>query len=86
MHTKCGQSVIIPARISSMIGPEFPPSPKEGSWLAVCVGVLGSNKRPFDGRAIGATPRQYAWLKPGGSEIRVVLNWLQELTERVPVP
>ncbi len=26
-----------------MIGPEFPPSPKEGSWLAVCVGVLGSD-------------------------------------------
>ena len=32
-----------PVRISSMIGPAFPPSPKEGSWLAVCVGVLGSN-------------------------------------------
>ena len=32
-----------PARISSMIGPEFPPSPQEGSWLAVCVGVLGSH-------------------------------------------
>ena len=29
--------------ISSMIGPDFPPSPKEGSWLAVCVGVLGSD-------------------------------------------
>ena len=28
------------AQISSMIGPEFPPSPKEGAWLAVCVGVL----------------------------------------------
>ena len=26
-----------------MIGPEFPPSPKEGAWLAVCVGVLGSD-------------------------------------------
>ena len=26
-----------------MIGPEFPPSPKEGSWLAVCVGVLSSS-------------------------------------------
>ena len=25
-----------------MIGPAFPPSPKEGAWLAVCVGVLGS--------------------------------------------
>ena len=25
-----------------MIGPDFPPSPKEGLWLAVCVGVLGS--------------------------------------------
>ena len=22
---------------------DFPPSPKEGSWLAVCVGVLGSD-------------------------------------------
>ncbi len=32
-----------PARISSMIGPDFPPSPKEGAWLAVCVGVLGSH-------------------------------------------
>ena len=31
------------APISSMIGPEFPPGPKEGSWLAVCVGVLGSD-------------------------------------------
>ena len=26
-----------------MIGSDFPPSPKEGSWLAVCVGVLGSD-------------------------------------------
>ena len=26
-----------------MIGPYFPPSPKEGAWLAVCVGVLGSD-------------------------------------------
>ena len=25
-----------------MIRPEFPPSSKEGAWLAVCVGVLGS--------------------------------------------
>ena len=25
-----------------MIGPDFLPRPKEGPWLAVCVGVLGS--------------------------------------------
>ena len=35
-----------PARISGMIGPEFPPSPKEGARLAVCVGVLGSVGKP----------------------------------------
>ena len=29
------------APISSMIGPDFPPSPQEGSWLAVCVGSEG---------------------------------------------
>ena len=27
-----------------MIGPEFLPSPQEGAWLAVCVGVLGSDE------------------------------------------
>ncbi len=32
------------AQISSMIGLYLPPSPKEGSWLAVCVGVLGSEE------------------------------------------
>ncbi len=26
-----------------MIGPDFLPGPKEGAWLAVCVGVLGSD-------------------------------------------
>ena len=40
-----GESVLSvkPARISSMIGPDFPPSPKERAWLAICVGVLGSD-------------------------------------------
>ena len=28
-----------------IIGPTSRPAPKEGAWLAVCVGVLGSNMR-----------------------------------------
>ena len=45
-----------------MIGPEFPPSPKEGAWLAVCVGVLGSSATH--------TPRGvvYGGLRPSGHE------------------
>ena len=42
-----------------MIGPEFPPSPKEGAWLAVCVGVLGSDHDSPTTREVGVpdTPR-----------------------------
>ena len=36
-----------------MIGPDFPPSPKEGAWPAVCVGVLGSDTQTL----ASSTPR-----------------------------
>ena len=54
LHTKCYRSLANPAQISSMIGPEFPPSPKEGSWLGLTdpntvVGISGGEPTLYKG-------------------------------------